>query len=71
MGKWINGQNFAGNLTEPQGYDPVLGPNDPSSSAFSYPPSGNVTGFDEFITTRGGLYCMLPSRSSLEWIASQ
>jgi hypothetical protein len=71
MGKWVNGQNFALNFSQPQGFDPVLGPNDPQSSAFAFPPSGRVSGFEEFITTKGGLYCMLPSLPSLAWMASQ
>jgi len=71
MQRWVNGQNFALNFSQPQGFDPVLGPNAPQSSAFAFPPSGNVTGFEEFITTKGGLYCLLPSLPSLAWMASQ
>jgi deferrochelatase/peroxidase EfeB len=71
MQRWINGQNFADNFSEPQGNDPVLGANATGSSDFEYPPDGKVTGFEEFVTTRGGLYCMLPSLPSLAWMASQ
>lgn len=70
MQRWINGQNFALNFSQPQGNDPVLGAND-AGSQFEYPPNGKVTGFQEFVTTRGGLYCMLPSLPSLAWMASQ
>lgn len=71
MQRWINGQNFALNFSEPQGNDPVLGANDTGASEFEYPPNGKVSGFEEFVTTRGGLYCMLPSLPSLAWMASR
>ncbi|HEX4965582.1 MAG TPA: peroxidase [Thermoanaerobaculia bacterium] len=68
---WINGQNFAGNFQLPQGTDPVLGVNNPQSSAFDFPPSGHVSGFEQFITTKGGLYCFLPSIPALQWMSQQ
>ena len=71
MKVWPNGQNFAGNFQLPQGMDPVLGPNDQQSSAFSFPPSGQVKGFERFITTKGGLYCFLPSLPALQWMSQQ
>jgi deferrochelatase/peroxidase EfeB len=71
MDKWINGQGFApGNLL-PQGNDPLLGANDPRSSTFDFPPGGHVAGFASFVTTRGGMYCFLPSIPALSWMAQQ
>jgi deferrochelatase/peroxidase EfeB len=71
MGVWINGQNFAGNFRQPQGNDPLLGANDPRSSTFDFPPSGHVAGFESFVTTRGGMYCFLPSIPALSWMSQQ
>lgn len=70
MGKWVNGQGFAPNV-QPQWNDPLLGANDPRSSAFDFPPSGHVAGFDRFVTTRGGMYCLLPSIPALRWMSQQ
>ncbi|HXO43817.1 MAG TPA: peroxidase [Thermoanaerobaculia bacterium] len=70
MGAWVNGQGFAPNV-QPQWNDPLLGANDPRSSAFDFPPSGHVAGFDRFVTTRGGMYCLLPSIPALTWMSQQ
>lgn len=70
MGKWIDGHGFTSNFTQPQGLDPLLGPNDPRTSTFDFPPGGRVTGFEQLIVTRGGLYCLLPSLPSLAWMAA-
>jgi len=71
MKVWLNGQNFAANFAQPKGTDPVLGVNNPQSSAFSFPPSGQVKGFEQFITTKGGLYCFLPSIPAIQWMSQQ
>jgi deferrochelatase/peroxidase EfeB len=71
MRVWINGKNFSSNFTLPQGTDPVLGTSDPQSASFSFPPSGQVSGFEQFITTKGGMYCFLPSIPALQWMSQQ
>lgn len=69
MKVWLNGENFAGiGANLPKGMDPVLGDNDAQTSSFSFPPN-TVSGFERFITTKGGLYCFLPSISAIQWMA--
>ncbi len=58
------------------GDDVFLGVNDPSSSSFTVAGCGNggkgnstITGFGRLITTRGGVYCFLPSISGLKYLA--
>lgn len=71
MGTWINGQGFAPDFHQPQGNDPLLGANQAQSSTFDFPPSGHVGGFERFVTTRGGMYCLLPSIPALSWMSQQ
>lgn len=71
MRVWLNGQNFAVNFTEPQGVDPLLGDEDDKKTVFDFPPSGHVSGFERFVTTRGGMYCVLPSIPALQWMSQQ
>lgn len=75
----VPGQNGANPVKNISGQDVVLGVNDPSSSSLtlSSPPSGStgwenhqVTGFNRFVTTRGGAYCLLPSITAILYLAS-
>jgi deferrochelatase/peroxidase EfeB len=59
------------------GDDVFLGVNDPSSSAFTLAACGKggknnstISGFGRLITTRGGVYCFLPSISGLRYLAN-
>lgn len=69
MGQWVN--NFP-EVTVKAGIDPLLG-NVPDGSSFVYPESGHpvtVGGLSRFVTTKGGLYCFLPSITALKWMAA-
>jgi deferrochelatase/peroxidase EfeB len=54
--------------------DALTGANDPATSVFEIPMDGGpsiiLRGFPRFVTTRGGAYTFLPSRSALRWISS-
>jgi deferrochelatase/peroxidase EfeB len=59
------------------GEDVFLGVNDPSDSSFTLAALGakgknntSVTGFPRLITTRGGVYCFLPSITGLRYLAA-
>ena len=59
------------------GEDVFLGVNDPSDSSFTLAAPGargknntNITGYRRLITTRGGVYCFLPSISGLRYLAA-
>jgi hypothetical protein len=59
------------------GEDVFLGVNDPSDSSFTLAALGargknntNITGYRRLITTRGGVYCFLPSISGLRYLAA-
>jgi deferrochelatase/peroxidase EfeB len=71
MLSWVNKDDFAG-LRAQAGIDPLLG-RVPPESTFTYWADGKpktVTGMSQFVTTRGGLYCMLPSLTGIRWIAA-
>jgi hypothetical protein len=69
---WVNEGGLHGGV--PTGAkDPLLGANTPEGSKFRIPTDkGTFTlkGFPQFVTTRGGLYCFLPSITALRYIAS-
>lgn len=71
MRVWLIGQNFSSNFSQPQGVDPLFGGADPTKQVFDFPPNGHVTGFEQFITTRGGMYAFLPSIPALQWMSQQ
>ena len=58
------------------GDDVFLGVNDPASSSFTLAECSatgtankTLTGFSRLITTRGGIYCFLPSLTGLRYLA--
>jgi Dyp-type peroxidase family len=74
MAEWVNKSNFSGFLL-PNSKDPLLGNNSPESSKFEIPlpdqeKSLKLSGFQQFIKTRGGAYCFLPSITALKYIAN-
>jgi hypothetical protein len=76
MSQWVNGANFAGGKAL-SGIDPLLGnvgnvPNVPNEDEFTYWENGKavpVDGLSRFVTTKGGLYCFLPSITAIKWMA--
>ncbi len=75
MEVWVNQDGFAG-WPAKAGIDPLLG-NVPPDSTFTYwlpgqpkPKAETVPGLSRFVTTRGGLYCMLPSLTGIRWMAA-
>ena len=69
---WLFGENFVGDdLSQPKSLDPLFGGADPSQNTFDYPPTGHVAGFGQFVTTKGGMYCFLPSIPALTWMSQQ
>ena len=71
MTQWVNDGKFAGGLGPTK--DPILGNNQPEDSKFVIPAEGGsktVTGFSQFVTTRGSAYCFLPSITALKYMAS-
>lgn len=75
MSQWVNGANFAGGKALP-GTDPLLGnvgdvPYVPNPTEFTYWQNGTavaVDGLSRFVTTKGGLYCFLPSITAIKWM---
>lgn len=70
MKEWVNDGMFAAGLGRTK--DPLLGTNDPRDSRFEIPAEEGaveVTGFSQFVTTRGGAYCFLPSITALSYMA--
>lgn len=71
QGDWLNRGLHEPNLTGTN--DGLTGTNDPASSRFEIPVDGGRTvvlsGFESFVTTRGGAYTFLPSLTALRWIA--
>ena len=76
MSQWVNGADFAGGKALP-GIDPLLGnvgdvPNVPNQNDFTYWQNGKpvqAPSLSRFVTTRGGLYCFLPSITAIKWMA--
>jgi len=72
MGAWVNKTDFSAQPSKNVSIDALLG-NVPDDSAFIYPTSASaqvsVPAMSRFVTTRGGLYCFLPSLSGLRWLA--
>jgi len=76
MSQWVNGATFAGGKALP-GVDPLLGnvgeiPNVPNEYTFTYWENSKavvVNNLSRFVTTRGGLYCFLPSITAIKWMA--
>jgi hypothetical protein len=73
MHNWVNGSSF-GPPPPPigAGIGPLLG-HVPENSEFPYYANGKqvtVPGLSQFVTTRGGLYCFLPSITALKWMAA-
>lgn len=76
MGQWVNSGTFAG--IRKAGIDPLLG-NVLKGSTFTYWKKDATTGqevpvtvdgLSRFVTTKGGLYIMLPSLTSIKWMAA-
>jgi Dyp-type peroxidase family len=75
MTEWVDRGDFSGFLA-PSSKDPLLGNHTPESSEFEIPIAGEetalkVAGFQQFVTTRGGTYCFLPSITALKYIADR
>jgi Dyp-type peroxidase family len=68
MRKWLNDGSVAGGLGRTK--DPLTGNNSPAGE-FTAPatPPVNVTALPNFVTTRGGAYCFLPSMTALRYLA--
>jgi Dyp-type peroxidase family len=74
MTEWVNKGEFSGYL-QPTSKDPLIGNNSSESSVFDIPTSDErlslkLSGFQQFIKTRGGAYCFLPSISALKYMAT-
>jgi hypothetical protein len=70
MSQWVNTATFPGGAAQ-AGIDPLLG-DVPEGSTFTYWESGDpvvVGGFSRFVTTKGGLYCFIPSITAIKWMA--
>ncbi len=72
MNQWVNCNLFPGAGAE-AGIDPLLG-NVAEGSTFTYWDKGEavtVAGpFSRFVTTKGGLYCFVPSITAIKWMAA-
>jgi deferrochelatase/peroxidase EfeB len=76
MSQWVNNATFAGGEALP-GIDPLLGnvgnvPGVPNENTFTYWENNEpvqVENLSRFVTTRGGLYCFLPSITAIKWMA--
>ena len=71
MSDWANKGQFAPGLRGTR--DPVLGDNSESDARFLLPTDSGVmqlSGLSRFVTTRAGVYCFLPSITSLRYLAS-
>lgn len=76
MGQWVNSGTFAG--IRKAGIDPLIG-NVPEGSTLTYWKKEASTGeqvpvtvkeLPRVVTTKGGLYLMLPSLTSIKWMAA-
>ncbi|HEX2179000.1 MAG TPA: peroxidase [Actinomycetota bacterium] len=86
QGQWVNQSTFVASASCPgypgsnpvsniSGNDPILGQNNPATTfTLPYPPSRTsnvvVKGVPEFVTTKGGAYCLLPSITGLKYLAA-
>jgi len=76
MSQWVNNADFAGGKAL-SGIDPLLGnvgdvKGVPNQNVFTYWQDRKpiqVQGLSRFVTTRGGLYCFLPSITAIKWMA--
>lgn len=72
MSDWVNGDSFAAGLHGT--LDPVLGNSGDGGGTMIIPVEGGqkltVSGFSQFVTTRGGAYAFIPSLPALQYIAS-
>jgi hypothetical protein len=71
MSDWANKGTFEPGLRDTR--DPILGDNSSEDAAFLIPREGQkplrLSGLTRFVTTRGGAYCFLPSRTAVGYIA--
>ena len=70
MAEWFNNGTFAPGLETDK--DPITGNSVASQSRFVIPEANGaarISGFNQFITTRGGAYCFLPSITALKYLA--
>lgn len=72
MSQWVNNPDFPGKFAQ-AGIDPLLG-NVPEGSTFTYWEGGQpvtvASPLTQFVTTRGGLYCFVPSITAIKWMAA-
>ena len=76
MSQWVNSATFAGGKALP-GIDPLLGnvgdvSGVPNPYVFTYWENSQavqVPNLSRFVTTRGGLYCFIPSITAIKWMA--
>jgi len=69
MSQWIDSGDFAG--LQSASKDPIMGNNDPATSTLAIPTASgtrHLSGFSQFVTTRGAAYCFLPSISALKYL---
>ena len=67
--EWINDGIFFGGGTDK---DPVIGSNHNGGGNFTLPKKPlrkRVQGIPNFVVTRGGEYCFMPSLSAIRWLA--
>jgi deferrochelatase/peroxidase EfeB len=71
MTEWINNGTFTAGLGRTK--DPMIGNNNSVESKFVIPAAEGdkiITGFSQFVKTRGSAYCFLPSITALKYIAT-
>jgi len=71
MSQWVNSGAFAGSRAQAAS-DPLLAAVPPDST-FTYWAKGKpitVPRLSRFVTTRGGMYCLLPSLTGIRWMAA-
>jgi hypothetical protein len=73
MSQWVNNEIFPGKAAM-AGIDPLLGNVEGPAPTFTYWEKDEkdpviVGGFSRFVTTKGGLYCFIPSITALKWMA--
>jgi deferrochelatase/peroxidase EfeB len=71
MTEWVNGDSFAAGITGTK--DPLLGISGDGGGKMFIPVEGGnkliVSGFSQFVRTRGAAYCFIPSFTALRYIA--